>query len=197
MSEFESDTYIREGFEVQNLPSFPQHKHSHAIRFFLMSFALPARQITFGRTNATQQQQPFQYQQPQQLHGSLALPGNSYILPQPTNNLALPGPSPLSNSYTPPQSQQKQTTPITLPTTVPVLATVNPNATTGPSSPPTTQVPSTPVPLTLEQQHITAVEGIVPTLQNIVATVNLDCRLDLKTIALHARNAEYNPKVGN
>jgi TATA-box binding protein (TBP) (component of TFIID and TFIIIB) len=37
--------------------------------------------------------------------------------------------------------------------------------------------------------------GIVPTLQNIVATVNLDCRLDLKTIALHARNAEYNPKV--
>jgi len=39
-----------------------------------------------------------------------------------------------------------------------------------------------------------AVSGIVPTLQNIVATVNLDCRLDLKTIALHARNAEYNPK---
>ncbi|KAJ1985517.1 TATA-binding protein (TBP) [Dimargaris cristalligena] len=38
------------------------------------------------------------------------------------------------------------------------------------------------------------VGGIVPTLQNIVATVNLDCRLDLKTIALHARNAEYNPK---
>jgi hypothetical protein len=37
--------------------------------------------------------------------------------------------------------------------------------------------------------------GLVPTLQNIVATVNLDCRLDLKTIALHARNAEYNPKV--
>ncbi|KAB2569173.1 TATA-box-binding protein [Lasiodiplodia theobromae] len=35
---------------------------------------------------------------------------------------------------------------------------------------------------------------IVPTLQNVVATVNLDCRLDLKTIGLHARNAEYNPK---
>ncbi|KAJ3412246.1 TATA-box-binding protein [Chytridiales sp. JEL 0842] len=30
--------------------------------------------------------------------------------------------------------------------------------------------------------------------KNIVATVNLDCKLDLKTIALHARNAEYNPK---
>ncbi|CDZ97568.1 tbp-domain-containing protein [Phaffia rhodozyma] len=50
----------------------------------------------------------------------------------------------------------------------------------------TTSVPSVP--------EITAVAGIVPTLQNIVATVNLDCRLDLKTIALHARNAEYNPK---
>ncbi|KAF2178810.1 putative RNA polymerase I and III transcription factor complex component Tbp [Zopfia rhizophila CBS 207.26] len=36
--------------------------------------------------------------------------------------------------------------------------------------------------------------GIIPTLQNIVATVNLSARLDLKTIALHARNAEYNPK---
>lgn len=28
-----------------------------------------------------------------------------------------------------------------------------------------------------------------------MATVNLEARLDLKTIALHARNAEYNPKV--
>jgi transcription initiation factor TFIID TATA-box-binding protein len=37
-------------------------------------------------------------------------------------------------------------------------------------------------------------EGIVPILQNIVATVNLDCELDLKMIALSARNAEYNPK---
>nr|CAG8482737.1 13238_t:CDS:2 [Entrophospora candida] len=45
---------------------------------------------------------------------------------------------------------------------------------------------------TQAQQSVT---GIVPTLQNIVATVNLDCRLDLKTIALHARNAEYNPKT--
>ncbi|XP_014617947.1 TATA-box-binding protein isoform X4 [Glycine max] len=37
--------------------------------------------------------------------------------------------------------------------------------------------------------------GIVPTLQNIVSTVNLDCKLELKSIALQARNAEYNPKV--
>jgi len=30
--------------------------------------------------------------------------------------------------------------------------------------------------------------------RNIVCTVNLACKLDLKKIALHARNAEYNPK---
>ncbi|KAL1750070.1 hypothetical protein FB107DRAFT_252383 [Schizophyllum commune] len=47
--------------------------------------------------------------------------------------------------------------------------------------------PATPAPLTLKQQHITAVEGIV-------MTVNLDCCLDLKMITLHARNVEYNPK---
>ncbi|KAI6187814.1 hypothetical protein M3Y98_00286100 [Aphelenchoides besseyi] len=33
-----------------------------------------------------------------------------------------------------------------------------------------------------------------PTLQNIVSTVNLGVQLELKKIALHARNAEYNPK---
>lgn len=56
------------------------------------------------------------------------------------------------------------------------------------------QAPSTPA-ATPGAAATHGVSGIVPTLQNIVATVNLDCRLDLKTIALHARNAEYNPKV--
>jgi len=36
---------------------------------------------------------------------------------------------------------------------------------------------------------------LIITNRNIVATVNLDCKLDLKTIAFHARNVEYNPKV--
>ncbi|KAI3884828.1 hypothetical protein MKX03_009918 [Papaver bracteatum] len=36
--------------------------------------------------------------------------------------------------------------------------------------------------------------GIVPTIQNIVSTVNLDCKLNLREIAMRARNAEYNPK---
>ncbi|KAF2086720.1 TATA-box-binding protein [Saccharata proteae CBS 121410] len=53
-------------------------------------------------------------------------------------------------------------------------------------------IPATPAATPGAQTN--GVSGIVPTLQNIVATVNLDCRLDLKTIALHARNAEYNPK---
>ncbi|KAJ8662247.1 TATA-box-binding protein [Lichtheimia ornata] len=60
-------------------------------------------------------------------------------------------------------------------------------------------LPSTPAPIdaptpSSKDQNPYAVAGITPILQNIVATVNLDCRLDLKTIALHARNAEYNPK---
>lgn len=154
-----------------------------------MSFALPARQVTFGRSAAPYQQpsQPSQPQSAQPSHG-LALPGaGSYNLPAPSN-LALPGPSPLSQSHTPPPSQPAvNATAVTSNGTMLV-------AVAGPSTPPANTVPATPAPLTLEQQHITAVEGIVPTLQNIVATVNLDCRLDLKTIALHARNAEYNPK---
>ena len=31
-------------------------------------------------------------------------------------------------------------------------------------------------------------------IRNIVSTVNLDCPLNLKDIALQARNAEYNPR---
>ncbi|RYP47682.1 hypothetical protein DL769_011296 [Monosporascus sp. CRB-8-3] len=34
----------------------------------------------------------------------------------------------------------------------------------------------------------------MPDIVNIQATVNVQCRLDLKTIAMHARNAEYNPR---
>ncbi|KAG6919915.1 TATA-binding protein [Tephrocybe rancida] len=148
-----------------------------------MSFALPARNVTFGRSTASQPQQPYQHQPQAQFqqqppsHG-LALPASNPYLQQPA---ALPGPSPLANSFSQPQLPAPSTS-------------QSPPASQNVAAGPPTPVPSTPAPLTLEQQHITAVEGIVPTLQNIVATVNLDCRLDLKTIALHARNAEYNPK---
>ncbi|XP_050221242.1 TATA-box-binding protein 2-like [Mercurialis annua] len=33
-----------------------------------------------------------------------------------------------------------------------------------------------------------------PILQNVVSTIKLDCKLDLKRIALSSRNSEYNPK---
>ncbi|NXP43870.1 TBPL2 protein, partial [Heliornis fulica] len=58
----------------------------------------------------------------------------------------------------------------------------------GTCPPMTPMTPMTPVPPASESS------GIVPQLQNIVSTVNLACKLDLKNIALHARNAEYNPK---
>jgi transcription initiation factor TFIID TATA-box-binding protein len=37
-------------------------------------------------------------------------------------------------------------------------------------------------------------DGIQPKLQNIVSTANFRCELDLREIALQAKNAEYNPK---
>lgn len=170
------------GFQI----SWPEYKrdstfHSSVRKSPLASrhnMSLQPRQVTFGRSNVYQQQQnTYQAQQQSQSFG-LALPGSSN---GGSSNLALPGPA--ANTFKPPQ-----TTPLSQPAPS--------NSVAGPSTPTATSVPATPAPLTLEQQHITAVEGIVPTLQNIVATVNLDCRLDLKTIALHARNAEYNPKVG-
>ncbi|XP_066536678.1 TATA box-binding protein-like 2 isoform X1 [Hoplias malabaricus] len=56
------------------------------------------------------------------------------------------------------------------------------------SLPMTPMTPMTPV------APVTESSGIIPQLQNIVSTVNLACPLDLKAIALQARNAEYNPK---
>ena len=143
----------------------------------MSSFSLPTRQLNFGgRSQYQPPQVPQQPQQPQQQQQPL--PPSYY------GGLVLPGPGPVTAAPTSTPSSQ---TP----------AQSGAAAASAGTSTPSAQVPATPAPLTLEQQHITAVEGIVPTLQNIVATVNLDCRLDLKTIALHARNAEYNPKVGS
>ena len=41
---------------------------------------------------------------------------------------------------------------------------------------------------------ITLPDNMAPKLQNIVSTVNLKCLLNLREIALKAKNAEYNPK---
>ena len=174
----------------------------------MSSFSLPTRQLNFGGRSQYQppQAQTQVQQQQQQQQGStngLALPStsNPYYGP---SGLVLPGPGPVTAAPTLQSFYNSQATAAkagvsaqtstSTPQTAPQSGVTT--AAAGPSTPPA-QVPATPAPLTLEQQHITAVEGIVPTLQNIVATVNLDCRLDLKTIALHARNAEYNPKVGS
>jgi len=53
-------------------------------------------------------------------------------------------------------------------------------------------MPITPKSIQSTMSSIT--DSITPALQNIVATVNLCCKLDLRKIAQGARNAEYNPK---
>ncbi|XP_040081623.1 TATA-box-binding protein-like [Oryx dammah] len=55
----------------------------------------------------------------------------------------------------------------------------------------TSQTPMTPMTPAMQTSEIA---DLVPQLHNIVCTVNLGCKLDLKSIALLARNAEYNPK---
>jgi transcription initiation factor TFIID TATA-box-binding protein len=174
----------------------------------MSSISLPTRQLNFGgrsQYQPPQSQTQVQQQQQQVSTNGLALPSasNPYYS---ASGLVLPGPGPVTAAPISQSFHSTQSTAVARPAPVPSSQTSTTTsqvpaqsgataAAAGPSTPPA-QVPATPAPLTLEQQHITAVEGIVPTLQNIVATVNLDCRLDLKTIALHARNAEYNPKVG-
>jgi len=71
------------------------------------------------------------------------------------------------------------------------------NPSVAPNTPLTGGAPMTPMtgdPRTPGMPMSAEASGIIPQLQNIVSTVNLNCKLDLKKIALHARNAEYNPK---
>nr|CAD2183330.1 unnamed protein product [Meloidogyne enterolobii] len=57
------------------------------------------------------------------------------------------------------------------------------------------QLPASNIPTVIPHTPFSApAEVPSPTLQNIVSTVNLGVQLDLKQIALRARNAEYNPK---
>ena len=207
-------TYIRTQVLCFSSLLSPPALLSHACKnpcspslLFMSSFSLPTRQLNFGgRSQYQPPQSQTQTQTQQHQQGSI----NGLALPSTSNpyygasGLVLPGPGPVTATPTSqPSFYNSQATAAKAglsaqtSTSTPQAAPQGGVTSTaaGPSTPPA-QVPATPAPLTLEQQHITAVEGIVPTLQNIVATVNLDCRLDLKTIALHARNAEYNPKVG-
>merc|ERR1712130_423094 len=98
-----------------------------------------------------------------------------------------------------PQAQAKSTSqalpqqkPLSLPTQSKGIDSTSSNGSKEDGKPDVKDTPS--VPPSITEQTLSSMHGIVPTLQNIVATVNLEARLDLKTIALHARNAEYNPK---
>ncbi|GBN62798.1 TATA-box-binding protein [Araneus ventricosus] len=93
-----------------------------------------------------------------------------------------------------PQTLLQPTASPIVPSLIPSVSNANLALTPGgsgsifPSTPGNPMTPMTPI------TPSSADPGIVPQLQNIVSTVNLGCKLDLKKIALHARNAEYNPK---
>lgn len=57
-----------------------------------------------------------------------------------------------------------------------------------------TDYQNTPKKDSLLNSHINLPDVTAPKLQNIVSTVNLKCALELRDIALKAKNAEYNPK---
>ncbi|EGI61512.1 PREDICTED: TATA-box-binding protein [Acromyrmex echinatior] len=128
-----------------------------------------------------QQQQSQQFQQLQQLHSmSPNMQSGMLMITTPQKNLHTYAPTP---SFATPQSLMQPQTPQNM------MSPIVPQNQIAPSS----IGPATPGPMT-PMTPASADPGILPQLQNIVSTVNLNCKLDLKKIALHARNAEYNPK---
>ncbi|VCW70044.1 unnamed protein product, partial [Gulo gulo] len=117
---------------------------------------------------AQQQQAQQQAQQAQQQQQQAVA-----AVQQSTSQQAAPG----ASGQTPQLFHSQTLTTAPLPGTTPLYPS--------PMTPMTPITPATPA---------SESSGIVPQLQNIVSTVNLGCKLDLKTIALRARNAEYNPK---
>lgn len=132
--------------------------------------------------NAIQQQQSQQYQQLQQLH-SMSPNMQSGMLMNLTSQKNIHTYAPTPSFATPQSLMQPQTPQNMMSPIVPQSSQIAP-----PSIGPATPGPMTPM------TPASADPGILPQLQNIVSTVNLNCKLDLKKIALHARNAEYNPK---
>lgn len=134
--------------------------------------------------NAMQQQQL----QPQQQMPSLASPLVGFGLGTPQGIMGTPQRTmhtyAPTASYATPQQMMQPHTPQNL---------MSPMITGSNLANPSLLSQASPAPMTPMTPH-SADPGILPQLQNIVSTVNLNCKLDLKKIALHARNAEYNPK---
>ncbi|XP_060830795.1 TATA-box-binding protein [Bombus pascuorum] len=138
--------------------------------------------------NALQQQQQQQSQQPQQqyqlqqLHAMSPNIQSGMLMigtPQKTMHAYATAPT-----FATPQSLMQPQTPQNM---------MSPHLQNSNHIAPPSIAPSTPGPMT-PMTPASADPAILPQLQNIVSTVNLNCKLDLKKIALHARNAEYNPK---
>ncbi|XP_066592922.1 TATA-box-binding protein isoform X2 [Prorops nasuta] len=129
-----------------------------------------------------QQHQSHQQYQLQQLHSmSPNMQSGMLMISAPQKSMHTYAPTP---SFATPQSLMQPQTPQNMMS--PIVPSTNQIA-------PPSIGPSTPGPMT-PMTPASADPGILPQLQNIVSTVNLNCKLDLKKIALHARNAEYNPK---
>ncbi|CAG9113978.1 hypothetical protein JYU34_008883 [Plutella xylostella] len=130
--------------------------------------------------NALQQQQIQQSQMPSLASmGSSPLVGFGLATPQRSMHTYAP-----TSSYATPQQMMQPQTPQNM---------MSPMVTGGSLVGQQMLGQASPAPMTPMTPH-SADPGILPQLQNIVSTVNLNCKLDLKKIALHARNAEYNPK---
>ncbi|XP_014209960.1 TATA-box-binding protein [Copidosoma floridanum] len=134
--------------------------------------------------NALQQQQESQQQQQQQqqfgMHSQMGMNPMSALMQTPQRSMhtyAMNQPFATPHNLMQPQTPQNLMSPL-----------IPPSSQMAPSMGPSTPGPMTPM------TPASADPGILPQLQNIVSTVNLNCKLDLKKIALHARNAEYNPK---
>ncbi|XP_063994228.1 TATA-box-binding protein [Diachasmimorpha longicaudata] len=133
--------------------------------------------------NALQQQQQQSQQQYQlgPLHSMSPNLQSGMLMLTPQRTMHTYAPTP---AFATPQSLMQPQTPQNMMS--PIVQPINQIA-------PPSIGPSTPGPMT-PMTPASADPGILPQLQNIVSTVNLNCKLDLKRIALHARNAEYNPK---
>ncbi|CAH0407067.1 unnamed protein product [Chilo suppressalis] len=127
-----------------------------------------------------QQQQPHQQQQSHSL-ATMASPLVGFSLGTPQRSMHTYAPT---ASYATPQQMMQPQTPQNM---------MSPMITSSSLVGQQMLSQASPAPMTPMTPH-SADPGILPQLQNIVSTVNLNCKLDLKKIALHARNAEYNPK---
>ncbi|XP_024937790.1 TATA-box-binding protein isoform X2 [Cephus cinctus] len=128
-----------------------------------------------------QQQQPSQPYQVQPMHSMNSAGQTGILMNTPHKQMHTYAPT---LAFATPQSLMQPQTPQNM-----MSPMVQPASQIAPPS----ICPSTPGPMT-PMTPASADPGILPQLQNIVSTVNLNCKLDLKKIALHARNAEYNPK---